>query len=146
MLFASSSRRLSQPILATALAIAICCGVCVSALAAGLTSAPRENAIVHAAAPKAADEAPASAAVELSPAPERETASAAPDCVHDDHSCPEGSTTLTSSEPMMSSHEACTIPDDKQRSGQASNTRSAATEPACSESELDCSASYAELK
>jgi len=146
ILFASSSRRLSQPVLATALATAICCGVCVSALAAGLTSAPRESAVVHGAAPKAAGEALASSAVELSPAPEREPTSAAPDCVHDDHSCPEGSTALTSIEPMLSSNDACTIPDDKQRSGQAYDTRSTAAEPACSESELDCSASYAELK
>jgi hypothetical protein len=144
MLFASSSRRLPQPLLATALVVATCCGVCVSALAAGLTPASSENVVVAAPAAKAADEALPSSAVEPSSAPERGKTSAEPECEHDEHTCPEGSATLTSSEPLMSSDNACTGPKPLQQSAKAHSTRSTATDPACSESSLDCSVSSAE--
>jgi hypothetical protein len=148
MLFASSSRRLSRPLLATALAVAIGCGVSVSALAAGLTSASRENvvdAVVDAAGPKAADEAPPSSAVEPSSAIERGMASTEPDCEHYQGACPENSTTLISGEPMLSSNDACTNPDDLRPSSEAHDTQSTATHhPDCTESSLDCSASFAE--
>jgi Zn-dependent protease with chaperone function len=67
MLFASSSRTLSQPLLATALVVAICCGVSVSALAAGLTSTSRKN-VVDAAVKTTVDE--------------QGTTNADPDCEH----------------------------------------------------------------
>jgi hypothetical protein len=137
MLFASSSRRLSQPLLATALAVAICSGVCVSALAAGLTSAPREN-VVDALAQKAAD------ATLFSPAVERGTMSAEPGCEHFEDSCRESPTTLTSSKPMLSSDNACTNADDSKQPGQAHDSQLTATGTECSEPSLDCLASSAE--
>jgi beta-lactamase regulating signal transducer with metallopeptidase domain len=124
MLFASSSRHLSRPLLATAVAAAICCGVSVSALAAGLTSASRENA-VDVAAQEAADDTLPSSAVE------RGTTSAEPDCEHHEGSCPESPTALTSSEPLASSDNACTNADALQQAGESHDTQSTATEPDC---------------
>lgn len=45
MLFASSSRRVSPPVLATVFVLAICFGVSVSVLAAGLTPAPKAQVV-----------------------------------------------------------------------------------------------------
>jgi len=133
MLFASRPRRLSQPLLATALAVAMCCGVCVSALAAGLTAASRENrgdAAAKGAAEEMAD-APSSSAVE------RGTTSTEPDCAHYQDSRTESLPAL------LSSSSACTTADEVQHSRKAADTPSTATAPDCSEPSLDCRAASA---
>jgi beta-lactamase regulating signal transducer with metallopeptidase domain len=129
VLFAPSSPRLPRPILAMSLAAAICCAICVSVLAAGVTSASREN-VVDTAAAKTADETLASSAAEQA------MTNAEPDCEHDEDPYRRNLTPLTPSQPVASSNNACTNADDFQRSGQAPDTRSTTNEPDCSELSL----------
>jgi beta-lactamase regulating signal transducer with metallopeptidase domain len=137
MLFASSSRRLSQPFLVTALALAICCGVCVSALAAGLTSASREN-VADATGLKKADEALASSPVEPT------TTNVEPDCEHNESPYCGSPTLLSPSEPEASWNNGCTEADDLQCSGETPGMQSSVNESDCVAPSLDRSASCAE--